>query len=76
MLLSAAIRHSLSGGTGAGTTALPSGGTLRMDLPALFYGQRFVMVQELEEAAPEHRQIIYIPDFFEELKAKMAEAGQ
>ncbi len=34
------------------------------------------MVQEPEEAAPEHRQIIYIPDFFDELKAKMAEAGQ
>ena len=39
-------------------------------------GQRFVMVQEPEEAAPEHRQITYIPDFFDELKAKMAEAGQ
>ena len=39
-------------------------------------GQRFVMVQEHEEAAPETRQIVYIPDFFDELKAKMAEAGQ
>ena len=39
-------------------------------------GQRFVMVQEPDEAAPEARQIIYIPDFFDELKAKMAEAGQ
>ena len=37
-------------------------------------GQRFVMVQESEDAAPEHRQIIYIPDFFGELKAKMAAA--
>ena len=37
---------------------------------------RFVMVQEPEEAEPTHRQIIYIPDFFDELKAKMAEAGQ
>ena len=35
-------------------------------------GQRFVMIQEPEEAAPETRQIIYIPDFFDELKAKMA----
>ncbi len=34
------------------------------------------MVQEPEEEAPETRQIIYIPDFFDELKAKMAEAGQ
>ena len=39
-------------------------------------GQRFVMVQEPEDAAPEHRQIVYIPDFFDELKAKMAEAVQ
>ena len=39
-------------------------------------GQRFVIAQEPEEAAPEHRQIVYIPDFFDELKAKMAEAGQ
>ena len=39
-------------------------------------GQRFVMVQEPEESATEHRQIIYIHDFFDELKAKMAEAGQ
>ena len=31
-----------------------------------------VMVQEPEEAAPEGRQIIYIPDFLDELKAKMA----
>jgi len=34
------------------------------------------MVQEPEKAAPEHRQIVYIPDFADELKAKMAEAGQ
>ena len=36
-------------------------------------GQRFVMVQEPKEAAPETRQIIYVPDFADELKAKMAE---
>ena len=35
-------------------------------------GQRFVMVQEPEEVSPETRQIIYIPDFADELKAKMA----
>ena len=35
-----------------------------------------LMVQEPEEAASERQQIVYIPDFFEELKAKMAEAGQ
>ena len=39
-------------------------------------GQRFVMVRKHEEAAPETRQITYIPDFFDELKAKMAEAVQ
>ena len=39
-------------------------------------GQRFVMVQEPKEAAPEARQIVYIPDFAEELKAKMAAAEQ
>ena len=39
-------------------------------------GQRFVMVQEPEEEAPKTRQIIYIPDFAEELTAKMAEEVQ
>jgi hypothetical protein len=34
------------------------------------------MVQEPEEAAPKARQIVYIPDFFDELKAKMSEAGR
>ena len=37
---------------------------------------RLSLPAPLEEAAPEHRQIIYIPDFFDALKAKMAEAGQ
>ncbi len=38
-------------------------------------GQRFVMVRGREEAAFEYREITYIPDFFDELKAKMAEAN-
>ncbi len=39
-------------------------------------GQRFLMVQEPpEEAAPEDRQIVYVPDFFAELKGKMGTAG-
>ena len=39
-------------------------------------GLHFVMVLEPEEAAPEARQIVYVPDFAEELKAKMAAAVQ
>ena len=38
-------------------------------------GQRFVAVQGDKEE-PEPLQIVVIPDFAEELKAKMAEAGQ
>ena len=38
-------------------------------------GQRFLMVQLHEEATVD-RKLVYIPDFFDELKAKMAEAGQ
>ena len=34
-----------------------------------------MMVQEPEEVAAEHRQIIYTPDSAEELKAKRTEAG-
>ena len=42
--------------------------------PATVDGQRFVAV--LDEAELEPLQIVVIPDFAEELKAKMAEAGQ
>ena len=38
-------------------------------------GQRFLMVQLHEEATVD-RKLVYIPDSFDELKAKMAEAGQ
>ncbi len=60
---------------------LLEGRYLRRPLGPLAYditpdGSRFLMVQEPEEAAPEAQQIVYIPDFFDELKAKMAEAGQ
>ena len=39
-------------------------------------GQRFVMLQDSEEEAPAAPQIIYVPDFAEELKTKMAAADQ
>lgn len=39
-------------------------------------GQRFVMVPQPEEEEPVRREIVYIPDFFDELKAKMSAAQQ
>ena len=38
-------------------------------------GQRFMMVQ-LPEEGPDEREIVYIPDSFDELKGKMREAEQ
>jgi serine/threonine-protein kinase len=37
-------------------------------------GQRFVMVQLPEEEEPVHRELVYVPDFFDELKAKVRAA--
>ena len=39
-------------------------------------GERFVMVQLPEEEKPVRRDLVYVPDFFDELEAKMREAEQ